>query len=119
MSQRCGSIPALAIAVAAAIYISACGSTRPPYIDPLSEARADLLVAALRDVNAGTWVRLHLLTGEQAVGQLVSAGYITTTIERWEKSGWKPPYRIEETYESKDVLEVEVLPGDPRPKLIP
>jgi len=77
------------------------------------------LVAALRDVNAGTWVRLHLLTGERAVGQLVSAGYVTTTIEYWVSRGWRPSYRVEETYESKHVLEVEVLPGDPVRRLGP
>lgn len=119
MRRRNGSIPALALAVSAAIQVSACAPARPPRIDPLSESRADLLVAALRDVNAGTWVRLHLLSGEQAVGQLVSVGYVMTTIEHWVSRGWKPPYRVEETYESKHVLEVEVLPGDPVPKLIP
>jgi hypothetical protein len=71
------------------------------------------LVAALRDVNAGTWVRLHLVTGEKAVGRLVSAGYVMTTIEKWVEGGWNRSYRVETTYESKHVLEVEVLPGDP------
>lgn len=119
MRRRNGSIPAIVLTVAAAIYVSACAPARPPRIDPLSESRADLLVAALRDVNAGTWVRLHLLSGEQAVGQLVSAGYVMTTIEHWVGRGWRPSYRVEETYESKHVLAVEVLAGDPLRRLGP
>lgn len=113
MRRSNGSIPAIVLTAAAAIHVSACAPARPLHIDPLSESRADLLVAALRDVNAGTWVRLHLVTGEQAAGQLVSAGYVMTTIEHWVSRGWRLPYRVEKTYESKHVLEVEILPGDP------
>lgn len=119
MRRSNGSIPAIVLTAAAAIHVSACAPARPLHTDPLSEARAELLVAALRDVDAGTWVRLHLLTGEEPVGRLVSAGYVTTTIESWAGGGWYQSYRVERTYESKHVLEVEILPGDPVPKLIP
>ena len=101
------------LALAVAIHVSACAFVRPPDFDPLGEARAEMAVAVLRDVEAGTWVRLHLLTGEQHSGQLVNCGYVTTTIKYWTWSISGSSSITEKTYETKHVLDVEVLPGDP------
>jgi hypothetical protein len=109
----------LVLVGAVAICVSACVPYPSFDIEPVSEAEIEMLVAVLREIRLGEEVTLHFVSGESTSGRLEDWGYVTITLSRRVRSGFRRPDRttIETTYETKYVRAVEVMPGRTGPNL--